>query len=191
MITLKTLSLQDLKKIGSTNRSHGYKGQLHCLTDLSDTRILKKAQFLFIRINGLPVPFFIEEISVNGNEFYVKFEDVNDESSARKLTGKEIFAEKVKEKKKDDYLTWSDLVGFTAIDHQHGEIGELVEVVEYPMQFIGRCFSGGNEVLLPLNEETVTGIDEEGKIVHLELPDGLLDIYLNPDDNQESDEEEE
>jgi len=35
------------------------------------------------------------------------------------------------------------------------------------------------EVLFPLNDQFVTSIDKKSKIIHVDLPEGLLDIYLS------------
>ncbi|MBL0104846.1 MAG: 16S rRNA processing protein RimM [Bacteroidetes bacterium] len=188
---MKTLSKEDLTRIGVINKSHGYKGVVHCITDLSSPTALKKAKYLFILINGLPVPFLVEDMQVYGNEFHAKLEDVNSDADAKKITGLDIYALKIKEKKKSRFLTWTDLAGFTAEDENYGELSEIVEVAEYPMQYIARCIVGEREVLFPLNEDVILDIDEENKRIYLNLPEGLLDIYLGDSGEEEKDADEE
>jgi 16S rRNA processing protein RimM len=46
------------------------------------------------------------------------------------------------------------------------------------MQMIAKCIVKGKEVLFPLNEDIVIEINEEEKKVFVELPSGLLDVYM-------------
>lgn len=151
---------------------------LHCITDLAKPEKLLKVDFLFLLINGLPVPYLIEDIEVNETDFFVKFEDVNSEVDGKKILGKEIYAEKIKERKKSIFLSWPDLKGYKAVDEVYGEMNVIDEVNEYPMQFIARCTINEKEVLFPLNDDVVTEIDENEKIVYLQLPEGLIELYL-------------
>ena len=71
-----------------------------------------------------------------------------------------------------------DLVGFTAIDENEGELGVITAVHEYPKQLIAALTYKNCEVLFPLNEEIIKGIDVVSEILTVDLPEGLLDIYL-------------
>ncbi len=82
---MKLITISKLSKVGFINRTHGYKGNLHCVTEISNPEKLLKPDFMFILINGLPVPFFIEELEVNGTEFYLKLEDINSDDDAKKI----------------------------------------------------------------------------------------------------------
>jgi 16S rRNA processing protein RimM len=175
---MKTLSRNNLERIGFVNKASGFKGLLSCIIESGKPEIVAKKKFLFILQEGLPVPYAIEEAEVNGQEVFIKFEDIDTEEQARQLSRKDIFIEKTSKRKKTEVVTWTDLAGFMAIDETHGEIGVIEEVVEYPMQFIAKCTVKGKEVLFPLNEEIVTDIDMDERKIMLELPEGLIDIYL-------------
>jgi 16S rRNA processing protein RimM len=47
-----------------------------------------------------------------------------------------------------------------------------------PTQALLRLEIQGKEVLIPLHPDNLLAIDHEGRRVVLELPDGLLDVYL-------------
>jgi 16S rRNA processing protein RimM len=72
-----------------------------------------------------------------------------------------------------------DLKGFTAVDENEGELGEITDIHEYPQQLIAAVTYKNCEVLFPLNEEIIRGIDVVKSIVTVDLPEGLLDIYLD------------
>jgi 16S rRNA processing protein RimM len=176
---MKFLEKKNLTAIGRVNKATGYKGEVSCLVTLAHPEKLLKHKFLFVILEGLPVPFFVEKIEIRGEEMVVKFEDINNEYQAKKLGQKELYAEKMRAVKKEEIVSWNDLTGYHVIDSEYGEVGIIEEVVEYPMQMIAKCTVKKNEVLFPLNDEIVTEIDEEKKLVYVNLPDGLLDLYLN------------
>jgi 16S rRNA processing protein RimM len=176
--TFVYLDKKSLTRIGLVNKTSGFKGALSCIVSVAHPEKLLKQKFLFVLIDGLPVPFLVEEIEINGDEIFVKFEDVDSEQSAKKLLRKELYSEKIKAQKKSDVITWFELKGYKIVDGEHGELGTIDDVVEYPMQMIARCMVQDREVMFPLNDEIVSDIDEKKKIVYVNLPDGLLDMYL-------------
>lgn len=129
-------------------------------------------------LEGLPVPFSIEEIEQRGNDLLVKFVDVESEADAKKLLRKEIYTEKQRAQKKSDILSWFDLKGYMAIDEDAGELGVIIEVMELPQQMIAKCIFNGKEILFPLNEDIIIDINEKENILYVKLPDGLIDIYM-------------
>jgi 16S rRNA processing protein RimM len=70
------------------------------------------------------------------------------------------------------------LLGFTVFDRKKA-LGKVLEVIEQPLQILLRLEIDGKEVLIPVNESTLEGIDHRKEKIFLILPDGLLDIYLN------------
>ena len=53
-----------------------------------------------------------------------------------------------------------------------------MEVNEYPQQFVATVMYKETEILFPLNEDFIVEFDEDEKTLTLDLPEGLLDIYL-------------
>ena len=175
---MKILRKEDLTRIGYVNKTSGFKGNLNCFTDVSFPEKLLHKKFFFLILEGLPVPYAIESIEMKGDDLVVKFEDVDSEEQAKKLIRKEIYADKNLKEKKNDLLSWKDLVGYFAIDNYNGDIGIITEVLEYPQQMIAKCMVDGKEILFPLNESIVLEIEDDEKKVYVELPDGLIDLYL-------------
>jgi len=68
-------------------------------------------------------------------------------------------------------------LGYTIIDYTE-PLGEILEVIEQPHQLLCRLDIKGKEVLIPLNESFLQKVNHAKKQVNVELPDGLLEIYL-------------
>lgn len=169
--------MPELTKVGFISKAHGFQGELQCVLQMSNPQRALKHRFLFIHLEGLPVPFFIEEMEVNGDQMMVKLEDIDTQAAARKLTQKDIFLEKIAERKKKAPLTWTELKGYTLIDVNEGTIGLIEEVIEYPMQYIARIMKEEKEILIPLNEDLIEEFNTSSKTILIDLPEGLLDIY--------------
>ncbi|HXL56573.1 MAG TPA: hypothetical protein VN958_09970, partial [Chitinophagaceae bacterium] len=69
------------------------------------------------------------------------------------------------------------LLGYTLIDDGK-EIGKIEEVIEQPHQILLQINIEGKEALIPLHKETLININHKKNEVHVTLPAGLLDVYL-------------
>src|SRR3569833_408101 len=135
---------------------------------------------IFINMAGKLVPYFVESVKYHhNNTAYLFLEDLDTIEKASKLAKKDVYLpNKLKPKKKKGDFTLMDLLGFTAVDENEGELGEITHIQELPQQFIATVHYKDCEVLFPLNEEIIKGIDVVKEIVLVDLPEGLLDIYL-------------
>jgi 16S rRNA processing protein RimM len=61
---------------------------------------------------------------------------------------------------------------------ENESLGSILEVIEQPHQVLCRIEYKGKEALIPLHEETILKIDRKKQQVIVELPPGLLEIYL-------------
>ena len=62
--------------------------------------------------------------------------------------------------------------------HNDENLGEILEVIEQPHQLLCRIDYKGKEALIPVHEETLVKVDKKNKIVHVDLPEGLLEVFL-------------
>jgi 16S rRNA processing protein RimM len=68
------------------------------------------------------------------------------------------------------------LVGFEVIDSELGIIGKMTGLLDIPTNPIIQVSWNKKEVLIPLNENIVTGIDQKQKQILVTTPPGLLDL---------------
>ena len=80
------------------------------------------------------------------------------------------------ERDPDDFR-YTDLIGFLVIDENHGELGRITDVQEFPQQFVATVDMDGKELMFPLSDDLILGIDGEEEIIEVELPEGLVDLY--------------
>ena len=109
----------------------------------------------------------------------VKLEDIDAAGQARKFTNDDVyFPTKVAAEDEDDgELTWAFFVRCRMEDAQQGLLGTIIEVDESTINtlFVVERLDG-EELLVPAQEEFLLGIDQENRVVTVELPQGLLDL---------------
>ena len=173
------MKIEDCFRIGSVVKTRGLKGELQAFIDFDD---INKIDFdtVFIETRGRLVPYFVDSFKMpQKNTAYIYLEDVDHIDKTTPLLKKDIYLpNKLKPVKTEDDFTLRDLKGFTAIDESEGELGEIIEIQELPQQLIATVVYQTREVLFPLSEGIITGIDVNQELVYVDLPEGLLDIYL-------------
>ena len=166
-------------KIGKLVAVHGLQGELLLKHQLGKKTSLKGLQAIFVeeKKNSF-LPWFIEATKIKSeNEIFLRLEGINTREAAIKLTQKEIWVPETDFKKFAAKSAPASLLGYTIINNNE-PLGEILELIEQPHQLLCRLEIKGKEVLIPLHEETLKKINHNKKEVLVELPDGLLEIYL-------------
>lgn len=165
--------------IGYATKTKGLKGEIQVFFEIDD---YEKIVFdvVFADMNGKLVPYFVASSKLHPNKTgYFYFDDLDHIDKAQPLLKKKLYLPLAQKPERDAHeFFYTDLKGFLAIDETLGELGEILEVHEYPQQFVATVMYKDTEILFPLNEDFIVEIDDEGKILTLDLPEGLLDIYL-------------
>lgn len=126
---------------------------------------------------GSLIPYFVASCKVtNSEEYIIAFEDIITPQQAKKLVTKQVYADEklLAGITNESPLMW---IGFNISDKHYGNIGVLDDVMQAGAQWIGKVIYKENEVLIPLVNETLAGIDIKHKILKTNLPEGLLEVY--------------
>jgi 16S rRNA processing protein RimM len=166
-------------RIGTFIKTKGLKGELQFYVDYDNLDAID-FNAVFVDMAGKLVPYFVESVKYHQNHIaYFFLEDQDTIEKASRLVKKDVYLpNKLKPKKRKADFTLMDLAGFIAVDENEGELGEISHVQELPQQFIATVHYKNCEVLFPLNEDTIKSIDVVKGVVLVDLPEGLLDIYL-------------
>jgi 16S rRNA processing protein RimM len=166
-------------KLGKFVAVHGLKGELLLKHELRKKSSLKGLKTIFIeQTKNSFLPWFIASTKIkNDEEVYVKLEGIDTREAAAGLARKEVWLTKEDFKKYAAKSSPANLLGYTIINEQKS-LGEIIEVIEQPHQMLCRIEINQREAFIPLNEQTLKKIDHKNKEVIVNLPEGLLDIYL-------------
>jgi 16S rRNA processing protein RimM len=166
-------------RIGKIVATHGLQGGLILTHIIGRSDWLKKEMPLFVELNKESyIPYFTAQFRAsNDEEYIVSFEDVEKPEQAKKLIGKHVYAQEdlLAEKASDSPLLW---IGFEVTDRKHGKLGKIEDIMLTANQWLAQVTYKDAEVLIPLIEQTIDGIDLKKKKLQVNLPDGLLEVYL-------------
>ena len=166
--------------LGYVIKKHGLNGEVNVLLDVDFPDQYQNMESVFVEINDKLVPFFIDRISVKGNKAVVKFEDVDSADDADDLKGFKLYLPvTLLPKLNDDKFYYHEIIGFRVMDEVLGDVGEVKDVYTSVKQDLLAVDHQGREVLIPVNDGIVKGVNRELGHLLVTMPEGLLDIYLD------------
>lgn len=168
----------DVYKIGKLGKPHGVRGEISfMITDDVFDRV--DADYLVLDIDGILVPFYIEEYRFKSDEnVLVKFEDIETQEQARNYTGCEVFFPRHLSDSDEENMTWAEIIGFSLQDAKTGDVvGTIQHVDDNTINILFEVASPeGKELLIPASADLIEGVDAEKKVVNVNLPEGILDL---------------
>lgn len=169
---------ESVYKIGVIGKPHGVKGEVAFLLN-DDVFDRVDADYLVLKIEGILVPFFMEEYRFKNNETaLMKFIDVDTQEQARALTGCEVYFPRALSDSTEDTLSWAEIIGYTLIEHaSQTVVGQIMNVDTSTVNVLFEVENAEKEVLLiPASEAFIVQTDTRKKTISLNLPDGILDL---------------
>lgn len=173
--------MENYINIGKVVASHGIKGECIVKHSLSENAPLKDLKLVFIeKKKDTMIPYFIESLSIKKDaELLVKFEGIDTPEQAKLIAKKNLW---LTEKEFLPFRNTSSpitFLGYMLISFNDKKLlGEILEIIEQPHQILCRLEIEGNEVYIPLHENSLKKIDKKSKKIYVEVPEGLLDVYL-------------
>ena len=169
---------EDVYKIGKLGKPHGVKGEVRmlCTDDIFD-RV--ESDCLILEIDGILVPFFMEEYRFRSDErVLVKFADIDTEAQARELTGCEVYFSREQADRHEGEATWAELVGYALVDARRDTlVGTITRVDDTTINILFEVETAdGREVLVPASEELVEQVDKTRHRIHVRVPEGILEL---------------
>ncbi len=173
------INKEDITPIGNTGKTHGIKGELSVTFDKTNFDEDKTPFFVF-DIDGIFVPFFIDDFRFKTDTTALyKFDGINTEEQARELSNKTIFIEnRFLQEETPDEAGIHFFIGFTVEDKEAGILGKITDVEDSTENVLFVIDNKKEELLIPATDYFITEIDEENKIIYMDLPAGLVDMNL-------------
>ncbi len=165
---------EEVYKIGKLGKAHGVKGEISFLFD-DDVFDRADADYLILDMDGILVPFFIEEYRFKTDDnALMKFEGIDSQERARELTGCDVFFPREMAEDDDMQMSWAAIVGFELIDATSGKTaGRIASVDDTTINILFELEDGK---LIPASEELITHIDTKKQQLFIKLPEGILDL---------------
>lgn len=175
-------------KVGKISSVNGLQGTLVLRHIFDDSTWLKQGDVLFVelRLNSF-IPYFVQSVNAaNQQDYLITLDDVDSAEEAKKLVNKTVYV-------KEDVLEQAEVdsplmyIGFNLVDKTTGGLGEIEDVMLIGKQWIARLTIEGKEVLVPLVDEMILDVNKKNKFIRMDLPHGLLQVYLGDEEEEDED----
>lgn len=169
---------EEVYKIGRLGRPHGISGEVSFLFN-DDVFDRVDADYVILEIDGILVPFFMEEYRFKGSETaLMKFEDIDTQEQARQLTGCDVYFPRELSDSDEDNLSWAEIAGYHLVDsHNNKVVGTIRSVDDTTINILFEITTDdGRDILIPASEDLIKEVDTQNKEIHVELPEGILDL---------------
>lgn len=171
------MNIKDCYKFGFVLKPHGLKGEVTIAIDADVPNDIDGLESVFLAVNDMLVPYFIEAVSVRGDKAFVKFEDVDSAEQAKEISKRAIYIPKSERPKSTKGEFYDDEIpGYLVTDENAGELGRVQEVMAAGPNKLLVLDRQGKEVLIPVNSPFILSINKSKKKITVNLPEGFLDI---------------
>jgi len=137
------------------------------------------ADYLVLDIDGILVPFYLEEYRFkNDDNVLVKFEDIDTQEQVRAYTGCEVYFPRHLSDSDEENMSWAEIIGFQLVDAVSGRVvGTIDHVDDSTLNLLFEITSPeGEALLIPANNDLIEEVDIEKKMIRMAIPEGLLEL---------------
>jgi len=165
-------------ELGTIQKAKGLAGELVLFLDVDDPSEYDNLDAILVETNAQLIPHFITQIRVQGERAYIYLEGIDHVDKAQEMAGRKVYLplERLPKLPEGEFYL-HDIIGYMLIDQNKGELG-IVENIYESHQDLLVFYYKGKEILIPIAEGIVLNADHDKKVLYVNLPDGLIDVYL-------------
>ncbi len=166
--------------LGKIVKKYSFKGELLVKLDTDDPEQFIEMESVFVEQHKNLIPFFIQQSSLHKSELLrIKFEEVDSEEDANALLGSALYLPlEALPKLTGNQFYYHEVIGFMVKDMTFGVVGTITSVNDSTAQALFEINRDGKEILIPINDNFIKKVDRETKTIHLDVPEGLIELYL-------------
>lgn len=169
-------------QLGYITRKHGLQGEVSVFLDVDFPEDYAQMDSVFLAApkNDTLIPYFIEFIQILENKAIIKFEGIDTVEEAESLKSAQLFLPlDLLPELEEHQFYYHEIIGYSVKDREKGVLGTVKQIYEVPSHdLIGMTYKN-KEVLIPIKDDIILQVDKEGKVLEVDLPEGLLELYLD------------
>lgn len=168
-------------QLGFIVRTHGVKGDMVAALDTDSPSRYNKLKVVYLEVQGVLKEYSITRITVREKErsAILHLMGIEDMTTAENYLKNKLYlplSELPKLRGKKFY--YHEVSGFEIVDKNLGALGPITTVYDRAEQPVVEFDYQGKKVLFPVHDSIIVKIDREARQFHVNLPDGLVDVYL-------------
>jgi 16S rRNA processing protein RimM len=164
--------------LGTLTKPYGTKGSvLVRFVDLT-TDDIKERETVFLDIDGMLVPFFIEIFQGKSTDTVImKLDGIDTESQVREFSGCRMYVPKDQVKRKRSVQhSLPVLTGYRVQDLNLGYIGLAGTILDFANNPLLEVHREDRDFLVPFHKDIICEINHTDLIIMIEAPEGLFEL---------------
>lgn len=164
--------------IGYIAKCHGLDGHFSIKLDLAQELCTLFNQIKTIYIENSEEPLLVTKAILNNKIFLrTKIKNINSRDEVKNILRHNIYIKKGDHSEIENAINKkNELINFKVFDTQKGNIGMIQDIDFNRPQPLFIIHSDNKKILIPFVKEFITNIEHSNKVIHVNLPDGLIDI---------------
>lgn len=166
----------EIFQVGVVTATHGLRGDLKVRPLSPDSDSLLNAELVFLARPGEePREFVPVRATRHKNSILLRLEGLDHISKVEGLVKSQVFMRfsDLQELPEDEYY-WHELEGMRVTDRRCGDLGTVREMFTTAAHDVLVVQGPHGEVLIPLVDEMVVGVDQQERHIEVDLPEGLV-----------------
>ncbi len=159
--------------VGKINNTHGIKGYLKIEPYTNDIERFSDLDYLLVGEDFQK--YSIENVFYKGRFAFIKFKEFDNINLVLKFKNFFVYIyDKDRVVLPEDSYFISDLIGCKVVDLNNNHIGEIVEVIENPVNDVYVVKDNSSEYLIPARKEFVKSVNIDKKTVVVDPIEGMV-----------------
>lgn len=175
------MTREDCIQIGYIAKAHGVRGEMKAVLDVYDVREYRRKKILYGGKRGAPLSRLeLESLRPQQkSDVIVRIKDIGNRDQAAAMIGTTLFipADELPSLP-EGHFYYFQVIGFDVHDETLGKLGTVKDFADGAAHDILIMTYEGREVLIPVIEHIVGRADFETKSLSVNLPEGLLEAYM-------------
>lgn len=173
-----TMQKEQCFELGAIQKAKGLAGELVLFLDVDDPSHYEALDIILIENKAQLIPHFITQIRIQGERAYIFLEGIDHVDKTSEFVGSKVYLplERLPKLPEGEFYL-HEIIGYTLIDQNKGELGTVENIYESHQDLLV-FYHQGKEILVPIAEGIVLHANHNKKELHVNLPEGLIDIYL-------------
>ena len=176
------MNKKDCFELGYITKTHGIKGEVSVYLDVDEPLEYANLEGVWIEVKKVLTPFIIDRVNVlpnKKNTALVKFQGIDSIEQAQTLLKTTLYLPLTElPSLNDKQFYYHEIIGFEAVDERYGALGKIANVYDFTQNTLLAITHQDKEVLVPINDQTIVRVLREEEKLLLNIPEGLLEIYL-------------
>lgn len=177
---------EDCYLLGRITKTHGLAGNVVLKLDTDQPEFYEKLDAVFVEINGLLVPFFVEKQQWSkDNSKIISFKNGNLQMAEQTVSKDVYLPLSTLPELTGNQFYYHEVIGYEVKDSQNVSFGKISAVNDQTAQHYFILDLNGKEVIVPIIKDWIAAVDRSAKTIEMNLPEGLLEVFTKPAQNDE------